>query len=198
MISINIETLSEEAAADIAKILVEGSEEDQALIVLQTHGELTYIADDGNAEVDYALVNSLKEAAQNYAEDSDYGDIKSTIWCTVYAWKRWTLGDVTLDEERAEFQIAIDPEEPECSESTHEWVTPFSVLGGVKENPGVQGHGGGVIYKEICKHCGYLKVTDTWAQNPENGQQGLTSIRYEKDHEYLESWSEWKELWGGD
>jgi hypothetical protein len=28
-------------------------------------------------------------------------------------------------------------------------------------------------------HCGCQKVTDTWAQNPVNGQQGLESIRYE-------------------
>lgn len=48
----------------------------------------------------------------------------------------------------------------------HEWQSP-QWLGGVKENPGVWGHGGGVIVHEVCE-CGARKITDTWANNGPN------------------------------
>ena len=77
--------------------------------------------------------------------------------------------------------VAIDPSEPECRDGkTHDWKSPISIVGGIAENPGVQAHGGGVVIEEICIQCGCGKTTDTWAQNPSNGKQGLTSISYEE------------------
>ena len=73
-------------------------------------------------------------------------------------------------------------------------MAPYDVVGGCVENPGVWGHGGGVVYHEVCAHCGALKTVDTWAQNPENGVQGLTSVRYwaPGTHEYSEAFDAWK------
>lgn len=71
--------------------------------------------------------------------------------------------------------VAIDPEEPECPDGYHDWRP---AEGGCDENPGVQGNGGGVIIRELCAHCDTQKITDTWAQNPETGEQGLTSVSY--------------------
>jgi len=42
----------------------------------------------------------------------------------------------------------------------------------------VMGSGGGVCYVETCSLCGARRHVDTWAQNPETGEQGLTSISY--------------------
>lgn len=77
--------------------------------------------------------------------------------------------------------IDIDPPEPDCvrGRDDHEWASPHDVLGGVAENPGVWGHGGGVVIREVCRHCGAYRETDTWAQDPGTGQQGLTSVSYE-------------------
>jgi hypothetical protein len=89
-------------------------------------------------------------------------------------------GDLIIPFLDATHTIAIDPNEPECEENcSHDWKSPYSVLGGLKENPGVWGNGGGVIIKEVCCYCGKYKITNTWAQNPENGEQGLTSIEYD-------------------
>lgn len=75
--------------------------------------------------------------------------------------------------------FTIEPKEPPCpGEKAHDWESPYVILGGLEENPGVWGHGGGVIIKEVCMCCGCLKTTDTWAQNPSNGVQGLTSVAY--------------------
>jgi hypothetical protein len=95
-------------------------------------------------------------------------------------------------------KITLEPEEPECkSKDGHEWVSPLAIVGGCKENPGVYGSGGGVTISEACLHCGCKKLTDTWAQDPEDGEQGLESTSYYpreyEDHvqELLESKIEW-------
>lgn len=81
--------------------------------------------------------------------------------------------------------------EPECrSGHEHDWRSPYSVLGGIRENPGVWGHGAGAIIREICSHCGVYRVTDTWAQDLETGEQGLTSIRYEDADDRSIEWVE--------
>ena len=42
----------------------------------------------------------------------------------------------------------------------------------------MQGHGGGVIIREVCAHCGAYQVTDTWAERSDTGEQGLRSVKY--------------------
>jgi len=94
-----------------------------------------------------------------------------------------TVGDVVLspsDEcESDERTVAIDPDEPDCVDVAHRWRSPHRLVGGIAENPGVWGHGGGVMITECCMRCGCARLTDTWAQDPETGEQGLTSVRYE-------------------
>jgi hypothetical protein len=77
--------------------------------------------------------------------------------------------------------VTLNPKEPECTnENKHRWETPYELVGGIEENPGVWGSGGGVIIKEVCIHCGCVRNTDTWAQRMSDGQQGLRSISYEE------------------
>jgi len=91
--------------------------------------------------------------------------------------------------EEAEATVALEPDEPECGEREgHDWKSPWSVLGGLKENPGAWGHGGGVVVKEVCAHCGRYRVTDTWAQRRDTGVQGLTEVKYEDADETSSEW----------
>ena len=77
--------------------------------------------------------------------------------------------------------VRIDPAEPRCvdRETSHDWQSPHEIVGGLRENPGVWGHGGGVISREVCVRCGCERTTDTWAQRRDTGEQGLTSVSYE-------------------
>ena len=51
-------------------------------------------------------------------------------------------------------------------ETEHDWQSPYSVVGGLKENPGVRGSGHGQICtKEVCACCGLYKTTDNWSAN---------------------------------
>lgn len=105
------------------------------------------------------------------AESGDYGDDGTVTYVDV----AWSCIDGTDDQTT----ITIDVPEPDCdNDNGHDWRSPYSVLGGLKENPGVWGNGGGTISKEVCAHCGAYRVTDTWAQRHDTGEQGLTEVTY--------------------
>lgn len=142
-----------------------------------------WVADDGNASVEYPYASTRHEAAREYAEAFSAGE--STRWVVIYTW-RVAIG--TLSDGREVYgtylhdssRIEIEPEQPGCVEGEeHDWQSPYEILGGSKENPGVWGHGAGVFIHEVCMRCGCERVTDTWAQDPDTGEQGLCSVRYE-------------------
>lgn len=133
-----------------------------------------YLCYDGGIELEIEA-NSAEEAAREYV---DGGDCSETIWINVYVTPVDDSGEA-IEDERERMTITLDPDEPDCEDGEeHDWRSPYSVLGGIEENPGVWGHGGGVIIDEVCAHCGRYKTTDTWAQNPETGEQGLKSVAY--------------------
>lgn len=144
-----------------------------------------WFADDGNCEVHYSYADSGRKAAREYVDGGDWGDRSDgTIWVRVSAWQevRSVDSDGQVVTGRAcedSHTIALDPDEPECPEGEHDWQSPHEIVGGIKSNPGVWGNGGGVIITEVCMRCGCGRHTDTWAQDPDTGEQGLRSVRYE-------------------
>lgn len=115
-----------------------------------------------------------EEAIDKYLDGGDWTpDEGGTVWYTITACDR--------DGERAERKVAFDPPEPKCTDGhSHDWASPLAIVGGIAENPGVHGHGGGVIVHEVCAHCGLHRHTDTWATDPSDGEQGLTSVEYRR------------------
>lgn len=146
-------------------------------------------ADDGNAEVEYTC-DSGSEAAQEYVDTGDWSTGSETIWIDVRTWRVGLDADgdtVCVDEDW--HTIPLEPEEPDCEQGhDHDWRSPYSLLGGLRENPGVWGHGGGVVITECCAHCGTYRITDTWAQNPETGEQGLRSVNYRESDDDSLAW----------
>lgn len=123
-----------------------------------------------------------KAKARRNCDPANYGDTSESMWID------WEIRCSLTDEEESG-TVECEPDEPECEPGhSHEWKSPHSVLGGLKENPGVWGKGGGVICKEVCCHCGKYRVTDTWAQRPDTGEQGLTSVRYEDADDSSMEW----------
>lgn len=121
--------------------------------------------------------NSIDEAitvAHEWAAEGDYNDPESTIW----------IDTLILDEDgdiADKVITSINPKEPKCISSKHDWQSPIEFVGGIKENPGVFGNGGGVIIIEACMNCGCKRTVNTWATRPDNGIQGLTSIKYDEN-----------------
>lgn len=50
------------------------------------------------------------------------------------------------------------------------------------ESGRVYGSGGGVAWTDRCRLCQVKVSTDTWAQNPETGEQGLRSTTVTRDN----------------
>ena len=150
----------------------------------------TWHVDDGNGEM-VSTCETAEEAAQEYVDCGEWGmdepDAKTT-WITVHVW-RMGIDDkgslVPVDE--STHTITLDPPEPDCTHADgHLWECPHALVGGIAENPGVWGHGGGVTIQAVCMRCGCGRFTDSWAQNMETGEQGLDSVRYEPE-QYLDT-----------
>lgn len=120
-----------------------------------------------------SIDDALAVAVRNFNSDAyPMGEGSETTWIDIQ------VCDM-LTEETASTEMEIDPPEPECTEGEHDWRSPYSVLGGLRENPGVWGHGAGVIIKTVCAHCGAYMIRDTWAQRPDNGVEGYESVAYQ-------------------
>lgn len=144
----------------------------------------TYLCDDGNAEIEITA-DSAQEAAQEYVDGGSWGHDNETFRIDVYVQEIDEDGEEIGDREC--ITITVEPDEPECVDGDeHDWQSPYSVLGGLEETPGVQGHGGGVIIRRVCAHCGKYKIKDTWANH--GGQQGFTSVKYEDADEASSKW----------
>ncbi len=151
-----------------------------------------WVSDDG-AGPDWEEADSGADAAQAWMDSGSWDAETKTWWhhCrtvrrAIYFDRDGDLADVDLDAE--DHTVAVEPEEPDCtSNEGHDWQTPHDLLGGCRENPGVRGHGGGVTCKEVCVNCGAYRTTDSWAQDPVTGEQGLDSVAYfEADDASLE------------
>jgi len=124
----------------------------------------------GDTEIEADTLAEAIEEAKEFARDGDWDQDEGTIWIDTRVYD-------ADDDEVWSGSVAVDPPEP--ADCDHEWQSPHAIVGGLEENPGVHGHGGGVIITEVCMRCGTERTTDTWAQNPETGEQGLTSVSYE-------------------
>ena len=78
-------------------------------------------------------------------------------------------------------QFTVGATEPECTHPDgHEWHRPHEIVGGLEENPGVFGKGGGVISRDVCRHCGLICETDTWDATWTGGGTPVTTHQYIK------------------
>lgn len=152
-------------------------------------GVRPYLISDDNGVYDTVWASDADDALGEAVADTDTdayrGDGRSTTWIVIYA-------QCALDRtDRASTTLEIDPEAPDCEDGhEHEWESPVEVVGGLAENPGVYGHGGGVIMRCVCRHCGAYRVVDTWAQNRSTGEQGLTATSYEDADDRSLAWVE--------
>lgn len=146
---------------------------------------MKFYVTDGNAGI-VIEADSPAEAAQEFVDTGDWGEIESTDWIHVHVTP--CDEDGTIKGERERITVTLEPEEPACThDDGHDWQTP-EWLGGCSENPGVWGHGGGVQGTYVCGRCGRYKDWDTWAQDPCTGQQGLNSVSYREPDDASLEW----------
>ena len=126
--------------------------------------------------IEAVSLDEAREMAEDWLRDGMWDTSEGTVY--VHGRLLWT--DADGEEQDEAVDVTIQPTEPACSVGEHDWQSPHAIVGGLEENPGVWGHGGGVVIHEVCMRCGCERVTDTWAQDPSNGKQGLRSVSYER------------------
>lgn len=127
-------------------------------------GWVTYVA--GGGWVTYGRVD-----AYSYTDMGDVDGLAEALGVDC---------DAAMDLLIADCPESWDVPVPPClDDREHDWQSPVEIVGGIDENPGVFGHGGGVVIYECCMVCGCGHKIDTWAQDPWTGEQGLRSETYE-------------------
>jgi hypothetical protein len=134
------------------------------------------LRDEGSEEtIEVESMEAARVAARDWLREGDWDLSGGTLW--VDGWVIPVLDGVEQDGEKV--TVRVDPPAPKCLEGEHEWDSPYNILGGSRENPGVWGKGGGVLIKDVCMKCGCGRTIDTWAQRRDTGEQGLRSVSYE-------------------
>jgi hypothetical protein len=119
----------------------------------------------------------------------DRDDPARTVWWTVLYWPIDPATGERIDDAEGNVEVQVDPDEPDCvRDEEHDWRSPHSIVGGLVENPGVHGHGGGVVTRRVCANCGAYRVADTWAQRPDTGEQGYATVSYEDADDDSMTW----------
>ena len=85
--------------------------------------------------------------------------------------------------------VTVGPEIPACIADEHAWSSPHDIVGGLLENPGVCGNGGGVIIEEICSRCGCRRTENTWDQSWTGTGEPVTTVSYDDPDELTEAWA---------
>jgi hypothetical protein len=135
---------------------------------------------------------AIAEARQRVGEWIDPTEISDTAWVVE------RLVEVVGDERREVGEVArrIEPEAATTCPNgeEHEWVddgTLYRLVGGLRDNPGVWGHGGGVTITEVCRRCGTEVVRDTWCQCGDYPSPGAEHVhRYVTVGKYREELEE--------
>lgn len=131
---------------------------------------VVYILNDGWHE-ERVVASSIDAALDKYVQERTPDE--RTYWEKVR---------IAPEGEEAEgyIKVAIHPREPACvDDDEHDW-----------EVVSVAGNGGGALIKERCRCCGIVKITDTWATDRVDGEQGLISIRYAQPERHFEPWED--------
>lgn len=113
-----------------------------------------YDHDSGCTEtLEAASLEEAKEKAQAWLAACEYGDHAEDYYNV-------TITDEDGEETVVEFVVGGPPEPPCVSGEKHEWESPYELVGGIRENPGVWNLDGGQLKMlEVCCHCGRYRQT---------------------------------------
>ena len=135
--------------------------------------------------------DSMEDALDQAATSGDCYDVEQQSIHICYR-----VTELATDE-TAERECDYHPFAPDCyggRQRIHRWVRPVAVVGGCETNPGVEGSAhGGVVERTVCAACGLMRIEDSGATSPQNGQR-CTTVDYiplgGSDHE--EAWEAWR------
>lgn len=157
-------SIAADAALDAAHIALAQSDEPR---------DYEFSDGGGGTETYHLCPSEVDDKWLDWMATGEWGD------CTKTSWVHGSYTDEFDNRTRRIYTLEAD--EPECIDGEdHDWRSPYSVVGGR--------HGGGAISTDVCAHCGRYRVSDSWAQDPETGEQGLESTSYSEADEESMRW----------
>lgn len=148
-----------------------------------------YAEESGHEEnLQATTLEDARDEARQLLRDGDWSIGLAEHQRTIYPDAKILVEDADGEREIVDrVSVAIEPEPPKCEhDDGHDWQSPLEVVGGIEENPGCWGHGGGVIIREVCARCGRYRVTDTWDQS--QGPDPVETVHYEDADDTSEAW----------
>ena len=133
-------------------------------------GASTWLAEDTTA-------NNANERARDWVREGEYGGEEAVQGYTVYLVEKPTPEQLANNEPHGSSDDAYEVESgtvvipatvPDCIHADgHDFIATMDVEGGLAENPGVQGNGGGVTIDTHCSRdgCAVTRHVNTWAQD---------------------------------
>lgn len=134
------------------------------------------IWDEGADKIIYGAKADAARAAHEFACEG-VEDLVEELGKTVYGEARYAPVD---DPNAVEIvEVRVDPDPPACVDGgEHEWDSPAEIVGGIPENPGCWGHGGGIVIEEVCMRCACGRTRDTWDQSVRGDGEPAESVQY--------------------
>jgi len=106
--------------------------------------------------VEAANMAEALECASTWVDEGDWSKCSGEVCVRVTEMIDGEEGDW----ECTYVDITQDAEEPFCEQGdSHEWESPYEIVGGCKENPGMWSEGSSLTVKRCCSNCGMYKVT---------------------------------------
>lgn len=134
---------------------------------------------------DHESDSDAEEAAEEWVKDGDWGEGKIFVSCSIF--REDEEGEVYASA--VEVEVGEDPPEPDCADGAdHDWQSPYEIVGGLRENPGVWSVGGTqVASKEVCSCCGAIRNT-TSESTPGQYPRVPEQVEYEEATEETLAW----------
>lgn len=146
-----------------------------AIFTLRTEG--------ADTQIEAETMEAARGRAREWIDEGDYDASGGTVYVDVHVIPHDQDGDEDRDSaERV--TVAIHQPEPRCvGDDGHDWQSPYELVGGSQENPGIWAKNGmGVVTNEACMRCGCRRRTDTGAERHDTGERPFTEVTYAPGH----------------
>ena len=142
--------------------------------------------DSGASEIiDADDLEAALEAAKEWASEGSYDE---RVMVSVCVRGIDDDGEYTDEYDSSEVEAGPEPEAPECAEGEeHAWESPYEIVGGCKDNPGVWGLGGTTLtFHSVCCRCGAHKHETSYGSQRNPGQ--CDQVTYEEANDETKEW----------
>jgi len=131
--------------------------------------------------------DDIADAIEEWLTDGDWDPSEGPLYLTAYACPIDPTTGTADGAHRVTAEVTIEQDAPDCEgDEEHDWCAPHSVVGGLRENPGVYGAGAGITSRRVCSHCGAYTVYESARQDSGTGRYHEATSYEEPDDDSLE------------